>query len=155
MDETERLLYQDIGILPPDTVRKMSFFILPFTILGTIIFFIGSIWLKEWILIIVGLLFLGMGLISLFGLNTVEVWVSNKHIIRKDKPFDFYPHTPICIKDIKQIVVIPMHRYKLIKYAVILLFTNGREEIFTETKSQEQALEIAKLLSKQVIETND
>ncbi len=37
MDDTSRLIYQDKGILPPDIVRTLGFFVVPIVFGGTIL----------------------------------------------------------------------------------------------------------------------
>ena len=142
MDANSKLIYRDKGILPPDIVRTLAFFVFPIVFVGTIFLFGAAVWTREWLLFIGALIFLCFGLIAVFGLNTVEIWVSEGNLIQKENPFNFFPHKPIQLNRIENIEIIPVwHNYR-----ITICLKNDERILFTFTKSQEQALEIIKLI---------
>ena len=146
MDATSKLIYRDKGILPPDIVRTLAFFVFPIVFVGTIFLVVAALWIRDWLLFIGAMIFLCFGLIAVFGLNSVEIWVSAGNLIQKENPFNFFPHKPIQLNSIENIEIIPVRQNYSTHYRITFFLKNDERILFTFTKSQEQALEINKII---------
>jgi tetratricopeptide (TPR) repeat protein len=141
-----KLIYTHKGIFSPPIVKIIGIVFIPLVIVGAIAIAFAAFNTKEWWVLLMALGFFLVGLLPIFAMNSVELWITGDKLVYKESPFNAFPAKPIPIYSIKDVQIQPFISHGQTLYHIQIYRIDGSQTFFSSNRSRQKAEEIVEII---------